>query len=54
MSNTLQSGSGKKTKKMKLITKVASLVVMMLAISIILVSLGVFSMIEIASIMKTG
>ena len=44
MSNTQQSGSAKKTKKMKLITKVASLVVMMLAISIILVSLGVFSM----------
>ena len=44
MSITQQSGSGKKTKKMKLITKVAGLVVMMLAVSIILVSLGVFSM----------
>ncbi|GMR01155.1 MAG: hypothetical protein BMS9Abin19_0513 [Gammaproteobacteria bacterium] len=44
MPNTHQSGPGEKTTKMKLITKVASLVIMMLAISIILVSLGVFSM----------
>ncbi|MBT8119002.1 MAG: methyl-accepting chemotaxis protein [Gammaproteobacteria bacterium] len=44
MSKPNQPMTGKRTAKMKLITKVATLVVMMLAISILLVSLGVFSM----------